>query len=200
MEARAAPGHFPVRLTLTQAGIALGRSGPNCPARRKKGNKKGKRKEKKRRRRKGKQRDVKEIQKAESAADTQRRQRSSAGPAPPGRLHSRGAVERCGTGPGLPAPLRASPLRSTHGPAAPARPSALTFFLAAASLLCLLPSAMSAPRPGHVSRRAERCGRQPGSAPSARPTPGPEAGRAPPPRSAPLRSAPRPARFPRCGA
>lgn len=47
MEARAAPGHFPVRLTLTQAGIALGRSGPNCPARRKKGNKKEKRKEKK---------------------------------------------------------------------------------------------------------------------------------------------------------
>ncbi|XP_021269974.1 DNA repair protein SWI5 homolog isoform X1 [Numida meleagris] len=53
---------------------------------------------------------------------------------------------------------------------------------------------MSAPRPGHVSRRGERCGRPSGSAPSARPTPGPGGGRAPAPRSAPLPSRPGPAR------
>lgn len=193
MEARAAPGHFPIRLTLTQEGIAPGRSGPSCPARRKKGNRKGKRnEEKKKKKEEGKIEIWKRNPKGKGSGRhgtqaAQQRRPGPHGPPPPP-----GAAERCGTGPGRAEPSLSAPLWASS--AVPARPSALTFFLAAASLLCLLPSAMSAPRPGHVSRRSARCAGRPGSAPSARPTPGPGGGRVPPPRSAL-----RPARLPLCG-
>lgn len=199
MEARAAPGHFPIRLTLTQEGIAPGRSGPSCPARRKKGNRKGKRNEKKKKKGRRENRDMEKKPKRERERQTRNAGGAAAQARPPraaptagrrGALRDRTGPDRAGPGraePSLSAPLWASS-------AVPARPSALTFFLAAASLLCLLPSAMSAPRPGHVSRRSARCAGRPGSAPSARPTPGPGGGRVPPPRSAL-----RPARLPLCG-
>ena len=112
MEARAAPGHFPIRLTLTQEGIAPGRSGPSCPARRKKGKRKGKRNEKEKKREieiwkrnpKGK-----ESGRHGTQAVQQRRPGPHGPPPPPG------AAERCGTGPGRAEPSRAEPPRTTPG-------------------------------------------------------------------------------------
>lgn len=181
MEARSAPGHFPIPMTLTRRRIPPGRTGPSRPHDKKIHKKKGK---------SGGGGKTNEPGGPQSTAAAQAR------PLPPGpgaaaspegrtaapdtrRLPAaptqsqRGGGDGPGPRPsgearlGPAAPVRTGPAKPAlrlPGPARPRQP--LTFFLAAASLLCLLPSAMSAPRPGHVSRGGERRRRPPGSAPA----------------------------------